>query len=365
MRYGLNLRRNGGYAILNAALLLFARGPIAQWHPRAGIRFFRVRGTQREHGPRRNVEQLSRVEAPLARLVEEAHAFARGHIRRSETLHDLFFREMPEYPEFAWQEAIVNAVAHRDYGQAGNETEVWFYDDRMEVISPGEVIETLTVERLLERKSYHASRNPLIVRVLADIGLMREEGEGIPRLFEEMEASYLRLPGLESANGRFTVTLRNTPIFEGGSPEWRAMVEALPLSVSQKRVLYGRPEGFTNGDYQELNRVDRDQAYREIQEMVERGFVLPAQARGRGAVYRPNPALIQERRWMEARVPRLRAHLTAFPALTNSEYRRMFGLTRYAAFLELRRLTEMGVLSLTGRGRGAHYLPGPSLGVQK
>jgi ATP-dependent DNA helicase RecG len=362
VRYGLVHPRATGYAITNAALLLFGRPPMSQWHPRVGIRPFRVAGVERKHGADRNVEQLPRLEAPLARLTEEAHAFARSQIRRSEKLHDLFFREMPEYPEFAWQEAIVNAVAHRDYAQAGSEIEVWFYEDRMEILSPGEVIDTLTVERLLERKSYHASRNPLIVRVLADIGLMREEGEGIPRMFEEMEASYLRLPEIASTGGRFIVALRNTPIFGGGSPEWRAMVDGLPLTVPQKRVLYARPDGFSNGDYQELNQVDRDQAYREIQELVERGVVLPAEAKGRGAIYRLNPVLVEERRLTEARIPKLRQHFASAPTLTNAEYRGMFGTTRYTAYAELRRFTELKVLTASAtRGRGSHYLPGPRL----
>ena len=58
----------------------------------------------------RNVTQLGRVDLPLAEAIAEAQQLARDQIRRSERLHDLFFREMPEYPEFAWQEAIVNAL---------------------------------------------------------------------------------------------------------------------------------------------------------------------------------------------------------------------------------------------------------------
>jgi len=122
--------------VTNAALLLFARTPV-RWHSRPGIRFFRVAGKERQHGAKRNVTQLSRVEAPLAAAIPEAHRLAREGIRRSEKLHDLFFREMPEYPDFAWQEAIVNAFAHRDFEDQGREIEVWFYDDRMEVGSPG------------------------------------------------------------------------------------------------------------------------------------------------------------------------------------------------------------------------------------
>ena len=81
---------------------------------------FRVAGTERRPGKHRNVTQLQPpIEPPLALAIPEAHRLAASQIRKSEKLHDLFFREMPEYPEFAWQEAIVNAVAHRDYNGQG------------------------------------------------------------------------------------------------------------------------------------------------------------------------------------------------------------------------------------------------------
>jgi len=91
---------------------------------------------------------------------------AASHIRKSEKLHNLFFREVPEYPDFAWQEAIVNAVAHRDYGDQGRGIEVWFYDDRMEVVSPGDLVPPVTLGQLRAGESVHASRNPLIARIL-------------------------------------------------------------------------------------------------------------------------------------------------------------------------------------------------------
>ncbi|GMR24664.1 MAG: hypothetical protein BMS9Abin37_3244 [Acidobacteriota bacterium] len=105
--------------------------PLSHWHPRAGVRLFRVAGTRRLHGARRNVTQAGRVNLPLANAIPESHRIAREHIQRSEKLHDLFFKEVPEYPGFAWQEAIVNAIAHRDYGVQGREVEVCFYEDRM------------------------------------------------------------------------------------------------------------------------------------------------------------------------------------------------------------------------------------------
>jgi ATP-dependent DNA helicase RecG len=76
--------------------------------------------------------------------------------------HNLFCRDMPEYPTFAWQEAIVNAVAHRDYADQGREIEVWFFDNRLEVLSPGDLVAPVTLGHLQARRRIHASRNPLL-----------------------------------------------------------------------------------------------------------------------------------------------------------------------------------------------------------
>ena len=359
VRYGLILRRPGAPAVTNAALLLFGKSPLLRWHPRAGIRFFRVAEKERRHGAERNVTQLARIDPPIASALPEAYRQAKDHVRRSEKLHDLFFREMPEYPEFAWQEAIVNAVAHRDYEDQAREIEVWFFEDRMEVKSPGDLVPPITLDLLRSRTPVHASRNPLLVRVLVEAGLMREEGEGVPRMFDEMERSFLRAPEFQGGPSELTVVLRNEPIFTGPSSEWQSIVQELPLSVAQKRILLGHPEGFANADYQRLNSVDRDEAYREIQEMIALGVIMPAEAPGRGAVYHVATDLHEARAFLQLRVPKLREFFLREAHLKNADYRELFSVTRDAATRELRRLTETGYLRMEGVRRGSRYLPGP------
>jgi ATP-dependent DNA helicase RecG len=359
--YGLVVPQQGEVAITNAALLLFGRRPFSRWHPRAGLRLFRVEGSERRHGKHRNVSQLGSIEPPLALAIAEARASVSAQIRRSEVLHSLFFREMPEYPEFAWQEALVNGFAHREYAEQGREIEVWMFDDRMEILSPGDLVPPVTLEDLRGRNRVHASRNPLLARVLVDAGIMREEGEGIPRIHEEMEESFLRPPEFGVSAGAFTVALRNTPVFEGPSDEWLAVVSQLSLSANQRRALLAHPSGFTNEDYRALSGVDRDQAYREITEMVELGVLLRPPHAGRGAIFRPSPSLRESVAWLEQRVPGLRGLLAHSGRVTNSSYRARFSVTRHAAARELKRLVDEDLLRMDGEKRGAHYLPGPKL----
>ncbi|NLY01647.1 MAG: hypothetical protein GXY83_36635 [Rhodopirellula sp.] len=203
--------------------------------------------------------------------------------------------------------------------------------------------------------------NPLLVRVLASVGIMRDEGEGVPRIFEEMQESLLRQPefGIEAA--QVAVVLRNQPIFSGASAEWHGIVSQLPINVAQKRVLLAHPDGFSNEDYRTLNAVDRDDAYKQIQEMVAMGVLQPPPSAGRGAVYRPAPGLLQSRGWLEKRIPVLQTFFTTHDRLTNTDYRELFNVTRFAAIRDLRRLTEEGFLVLEGERRGAFYRSGPPL----
>jgi ATP-dependent DNA helicase RecG len=358
---GLVIPRERGFAVTNAALLLFGVRPFVRWHPRAGCRVFRVDGTLRRPGKQRNVARIARIDPPLAVGIVETHQTIASQIRRSEKLHNLFFREMPEYPEFAWQEAIVNAFAHREYADQGREIEVWMFDDRMEVINPGGLVRPVTLEALRQRRRVHASRNPLIVRVLVEAGIMREEGEGIPRIHEEMEESFLRPPEFVEELEGFQITLRNTPVFEGPSDAWQAIVSDLPLRTSQKRVLLSHPQGFRNEDYRGITGLDRDQAYREITEMVNAGMLQRTGRAGRGAVYRVSPQLRESRRWLERRIPELHRFLTKSDAITNSAYRSLFNVSRYAAVRELRRLVEEGFLIMAGEKRGTRYFRGPKL----
>lgn len=266
-----------------AALLLFAKEP-TRWHPRAGIDFVKYEGVERQHGSSLNVVKRIRFEAPLARLIDEAVGRIKEHIRERTILHDLFFRERLEYPTFAWQEALVNAVAHRDYSLNGAGIEVWMFDDHISVRSPGLPPAPVTLEQLRRQKSVHFSRNPLLVRALADLGYLREMGEGVPRMFQEMESYGLHPPELSIEGFIFTVTLRNAPVYDEATLKWLNQFGAAQVNLRQRRLLayaYCHGKTFSTAEYERIAEVDRDTAYREIRHMVKSGIVAPLKPKSR------------------------------------------------------------------------------------
>ena len=251
---------------------------------------------------------------------------------------------------------MVNAVAHRDYEVTGRETEVWFFEDRLEVSSPGELLPPVTVEALRDGRHAHVTRNPMLVRVLADAEIMRDEGEGVARVFREMAASLLTEPEIESSGGLFRMTLFNGPVSGAMRPGWSHLLGTLPISGGQRRMLLTRPTGFTARDYQKVNGTGEDEAVRRLRDLCEKGI---AERRPGAAGSPPSfsvvSALEADARFLETRIPRLREYFSRKPALKNADYRALFEIDRHSALRELRRLVTLDVLVDRGTGRGTRY----------
>jgi ATP-dependent DNA helicase RecG len=270
----------------------------------------------------------------------------------SRRLRDLFFEERPEYPTFAWQEAIVNAVAHRDYSLRGNETEIGMFDDRLEVKSPGLPPEPVTIEELQQRKQVHASRNPRIMRVLKALKFVRERGEGLPRMFEETEQSFLPPPELRTEGRFFTVKLRNTLVFDDATMNWLRTFPLKGLNIRQQRILahsYQSGRGyFVLREYATINNIDKDTAKKEIRQLVDLQVVEVVGSR-KGAKYCP---LLQRGSIEE----RLRDYFSRHVSLTNTDYRKLIGnIHVVTASVQLRKFVDDGLLRKEGQRRATRY----------
>ncbi|MBI2864014.1 MAG: putative DNA binding domain-containing protein [Chloroflexi bacterium] len=357
MRYRVAERRSGKLVLSLAALLLFGKDPYV-WHPRCGIDFVKYEGTEQRVGAALNIVKRERLGGQLVQLIDVAYRAVQPHVRERQQLVDLFFEERLEYPTSAWQEAIVNAVAHRDYRYEGLEIEVWMFDDRLEVRSPGELVEPVTIERLRRRERVHASRNPRIVRVLTDFGFMREQGEGIPRMFEAMERQGLYPPDLRlDADVIFTVSLRNTPVYSMDTLRWLGQFERLGLNGNQKRLLaYAREHDhtFTSRAYQSLVHVDLYTASRDIKGLICKGTVQLSRRGGR--VYELLSAAAQSTVEKPADYVALEPVLASKGYVKNEDIREVLGVSRRQAARVAERLVALGWLRPEGRQRGWRYV---------
>ena len=121
--------------------------------------------------------------------------------------------EYPEYPERAVQEALVNALIHRDYSVVGSEVHVDIYDDRLEIYSPGGMYDGTFVQDLNPLNVSSTRRNPIIADVFARMDLMERRGSGLRKIIEayESEENYKKelKPEFKSTESSFTTILKN------------------------------------------------------------------------------------------------------------------------------------------------------------
>lgn len=147
------------------------------------------------------------IQGPLADLIEDTIAFLKLTMPQAPRLVDgVRMDNNYAYPIEALREAVVNAVAHRDYTIAGAAIRVFLFRDRLEIRSPGSLPNTLTLESLSYRQF---TRNQSIAGFLAGLGYMERRGKGIIRMKKyAAERSVSCSFALTPDEAKFVVTFR-------------------------------------------------------------------------------------------------------------------------------------------------------------
>ena len=251
-----------------AGILLFGRNP-QQFMPAAEILLVRYPGTAMG-----DVFLRETARGTLPQQILQAEAFLSANMRRGARIDALTRDERPEYPLPVVREAIVNAVAHRDYSIRGEEIRVLLFADRLEVYSPGRLPGHVTVENMLHERF---ARNQVIVQVLADMGFVERLGYGIDRMLQLMQAEGLPAPTFEETANGFRVTLRGhgDRLIEARPDGFRWA--SLALNPRQQKALaylaeHGR---ITNHQFQELcPDVSPETIRRDLADLVDQDVLI-------------------------------------------------------------------------------------------
>jgi ATP-dependent DNA helicase RecG len=214
-------QQKGSNKLTNAAVLLFANN-IVQFYPNCRIRFVRYDGTKARTGADINIIRDQSIELPILKIIQAAKTFIGGQLREFTALDTITgkFQIVPEYPEFAWLEGIVNAVTHREYAMSGRYILVNMYDDRLEIESPGKLPSVVTVDNIKETRY---SRNPRIARLLTDFGWVRELNEGVKRIYSDMEKFFLDDPIYSEPEQSVRLVLKNNIVMRNLRRKDRAL----------------------------------------------------------------------------------------------------------------------------------------------
>lgn len=205
--------RQGKYYLTKAGMLLFGKSP-SVFLPSARVRVLKFEGTDFQVGSEINIVKDKTFDSCLFKTIDQAGRFINSQLREFTHLSPSgIFETVPEYPEFAWYEGLVNAVTHRDYSNSGEHITIKLFDDRLEISSPGKLGGFVTLETM---KTKRYSRKPQIARVLNELGIVRELNEGVKRIYSEMQRFFLKEPiYLEPDKNSVLLVLDNNIIMRG------------------------------------------------------------------------------------------------------------------------------------------------------
>ncbi len=188
-----------GPVVSVGGLLLFGRDP-HQVLKQSGIDAVAFRGKEKDY----DTIERSFLNAPIVSLYSSKKTrkglvllekgllqigldFVKKHCAH-ESLRDGIRTRTWDYPEEAVREALANALVHRDYTLTGATIELLIYSDRLEIVSPGSLPNTMTIERMKAGNRY--SRNQFLVDICRDYGIVEKMGMGVR---EKILASFQKL----------------------------------------------------------------------------------------------------------------------------------------------------------------------------
>ncbi len=248
-----------GFKIKNTALLFFAKEP-QQFFSYAQIKLVRFEGTE-------PIKVISYEEAKgsLPQVINHSVNFIQRFISKEFIIKGVKREERLLIPEEAVREAIINAVAHRDYFNK-NEIQISIFDDRIEITNPGGLPDGMERELL---GVLSVQRNPLIYQLLKDYGFMERIGSGIAKIYSAMQSANLRKPEFFLSKEIFRITLRIK------RSEEVELAAKLNLNNRQSKALdYLRVnKKISSKEYSQINKISLPYAIRELNKLIKLNLV--------------------------------------------------------------------------------------------
>lgn len=260
-------QKNGELIIKNSAILLFAKK--TSQFPQNEVKLVRFKGTQPI-----DIIDTQFVNETITQNLKEAENFIKKNTQMAFKIEKLERKEIPEYPTKVIREALVNALAHRDYFSK-DATQINIFDDRIEFLNPGTLPNGLSIQIL---GTLSIARNPLTYRLMRDIGLVEGLATGIPRIRSELKSAGFPQPRFEELGSFFRVTIYNK--------NW---LDHSELNERQKRVLayLEKNHSITTTTLKKLTGVSNPAAVADLNKLTLKGLVKKI-GKTRGAYYTLN-----------------------------------------------------------------------------
>ena len=146
-------------------------------------------------------------------LLQESYNFVLRNSKKAWMKENDKRVELPDYPERAVMEGIVNALIHRSYTELGSEVHIDMYDDRLEIYSPGGMVGGISIEDVDILNVPSKRRNPILADIFGRLKYMERRGSGFKKIINayETQQNYRKelAPVFKAFNNDFILTLYN------------------------------------------------------------------------------------------------------------------------------------------------------------
>ena len=194
--------------LTNAGALLADDSPMRQ----SRIFCTRWNGLTMTNGLGEAIDDIE-LEGSVIGQLQDAVTFIRNNSHKRWWKENDHREELPDYPERAVTETVANAIIHRDYMQMGSEIHVDMYDDRLEIYSPGGMMDGKLIQQLNPLTVPSKRRNPLLADFFSRLGLMERRGSGMRKIIDAYKQyehlTTYHAPEFNSNSSEFHVTLWN------------------------------------------------------------------------------------------------------------------------------------------------------------
>lgn len=184
-----------------------------------------------------------------------------------------------EYPLEAIREAVMNLLCHRDYSGLAH-SQIRLYDDHLEFWNSGGLPSSLTPDLLLlEHDSI--PRNRKIAEAFFYAGYIERWGSGTTRMASELKAAHMPPPKFISDPGKFRLTFYKAPFAENYLKS-KGLTKRQLLAVNHVK----KHGSISNSEYQEIAKISKSTATRELNELKDKDIFIVEGIRGRGMIYK-------------------------------------------------------------------------------
>ena len=154
--------------------------------------------------------------------------------------------EMPDYPDWAVLEGVVNALIHRNYMEIGSEVHIDMFDDRIEIYSPGGMVSGISLEGKDLLKIPSKRRNPILADIFSRLKYMERRGSGFKKILADYEGQVefdeSKMPVFDADNDDFTLTLYNLNYGSNYATQVNENVIENVIEISEEKIKKIMPE---------------------------------------------------------------------------------------------------------------------------